>query len=96
VDVFNYVGPQGQSLRHALDWVIPYALANTTLHWPHQEETPFDHGKFFQLLRVAAIKYNNASYEAMIPRLSGDVNYTHNTINLVWPRPAVAGTGMRN
>jgi len=89
VDVFGYVGPQGRSLQTALDWVAPYVLQNSTAPWPYQEVSPFDHGKFFQILRVASLKFGphtSARYEAMIPKLPGKVNYTTNTINLVWPR----------
>jgi len=86
-DLFGYVTPHGQSLQQALDWVAPYTLKNTTLQWPYEEETPFDHGKFFQIYRVASLKYANSSnYESMIPQLPGNVNYIDNTINLVWPK----------
>ena len=85
--MFQYVGSNGQSLQGALDWVAPYTLINSTLPWKYEEETPFDHGKFFQIYRVASLKYSNSSdYEKMIPRLPGRVNYTINTIDLVWPK----------
>ena len=55
----RYVGPAGaaQSIRGALDWVVPYALSGAP-PWPYSEETPFDRTKFFQLLRVASLKYD--------------------------------------
>lgn len=86
VDLFGFTGPQGQSLRGALDWVAPYTLNNTALQWPYAELSPFDHGKFFQIFRVASLKFKNSSYESMIPYLPGDVDYPANTIDLVWPK----------
>lgn len=85
VDLFHYVTAANQSLKHALDWVAPWTLRGAA-PWPYPEITPFDHGKFFQIFRMASINYGEATYEAMIPRLTGNVNYTTNHINLVWPK----------
>ena len=49
-------------------------------------ETPSEQGKFPQILRMAALVWQNASYEAGIPRLSAHVNYITNVLNLLWPR----------
>ena len=85
VDVFCYRTKEGGSLQQALDYVAPYTIQAPD-RWPYAEETPFDHGKFFQILRVASIKFNDSRYERLIPKLPGNVNYTTSTINLVWPR----------
>jgi len=86
--LFQYQGPEGQSLQRALDWVAPYTLKNSTGVWPYEEETPFDHGKFYQIFRVASLQFSGATslhYERMIPQLPGTVDYQNSTINLVWP-----------
>ena len=85
VDVFRHVTKDGRSLQGALDYVAPYTLLSPE-KWPYEEETPFDHGKFFQILRVASIKFNSSRYEEIIPKLPGNVNYTTSEINIVWPR----------
>ena len=95
-DLFHYTAPAGgnASLRGALGFVAPYAANRTShLQWPPQytEETPFDHGKFFQILRMASRVWSGDSsgedaYERMIPELPGDVDYEANVINLLWPK----------
>lgn len=44
--------------------------------------------QFFQIFRMASINYGDSLYETMIPKLPGNVNYTTNVINLVWPKRA--------
>lgn len=86
VNIFDFTAGPGQSLRHAVDFVAPYTVFPPVRPWPWEEETPFDHGKFFLIYRVASLKWANASYEKLITRLPGTVNYTTSTINLLWPR----------
>lgn len=90
VDLFRYSAAPGVSLRHALDWIAPWTLNNCTAPWPYSELTPFDHGKFFQVYRMASINYGRGSgYEELIPMLEmpgSCVNYTTNHLNLVWPK----------
>merc|ERR1712183_354130 len=76
----------GRSLRQAVDWVLPYTVGDKT--FPLPDETPFDHGKFFYIFRMASIMWRNESYEAAIPKLPGNVNYTINVLNLLWPKGA--------
>ena len=92
VDAFGYVAPGGGSLRGALEWALPYATGARNYTKP--EVTPFDHGKFFQVLRVASRVWPDgaARYEAAIPALKpGDVDYDGSALNLVWPRVEPAG-----
>jgi hypothetical protein len=85
---WGYTSADGRSLRSALDFVLPYALCERA--WPYQEETPFDHGKLFEILRIASRKWKNASYEQAIPRLACApglaVDYGGAVENLLWPR----------
>ena len=71
----------------ALEWVLPYATGERNYSKP--EVTPFDHGKFFQVLRVASRVWPDgaARYEAVITRLKpGKVDYDGSALNLLWPR----------
>jgi len=86
VDLFHYTSIlSGGSLKGALDFVAPYAVNSSKEPWPYQETTPFDHGKFFQILRMASQVYNDSAYESMIPQLPGCVDYESSVINLLWP-----------
>ena len=85
VDLFHFVAPTKASLRGALDYVAPYTIGAAG-PWPYEEETPFDHGKFFQIFRMASLVFNDSKYEAMVPQLPGNVNYTTNVLDLIWPK----------
>ena len=61
----------------------------------HKEVTPFDHGKLFEVLRIASREYSGEEgklYERSIPNLAcatgSVVNYTSSVINLIWPKLA--------
>ena len=89
VDAFGYTPPSSSgSLRAALDWVVPYVTGVKNYSKP--EVTPFDHGKLFEVLRIASHVYPDgaASYEAAITKLGGHVDYCSNVLNLLWPRVA--------
>ena len=88
VDVWNYTSAEGtRRLKAALDFVLPYAMCERP--WPYQEETPFDHGKLFEVLRIAARKWHDDAYELAIRRLNctagSVVDYSGSFVNLVWP-----------
>jgi len=88
VDLFHYTTADNRSLRRSLDFIAPWTSANPPGTWPYAEVSPFDHGKFYQIFRVASIVWADSSYEAMIPKLTGNVNYGANIIDLVWPKGA--------
>ena len=87
IDLFHYVTPAHQSLKQALDWIAPWTLEGAK-PWPYPEVSPFDHGKFFQIFRMASIYYDEDTYETMITKLPGNVDYMTNHLNLVWPKRA--------
>ena len=88
VDLFHYTTADNRSLRGALDVVGPYTQATPPGAWPYSEVTPFDHGKFYQIFRMAGI-WLGGDYEALIsPSLPSNVNYGANIIDLVWPNGA--------
>lgn len=47
--VFCYQSKEGESLQQALDYVAPVTIQAPD-RWPYAQESPFDHGKFFQIL----------------------------------------------
>ena len=85
--MWQYKSADGRSLRGALDFVLPFATCDQ--RWPYEEETPFDHGKFFEVLRIASHKWTNKTYEKAIPRLNcsvgSNVSYSKSVENLLWP-----------
>ncbi len=85
-DIFGAAPAGSGSLRAALAWVLPYAT--NAKNYSKPEVTPFDHGKFFEILRIAARVWpdEGAAYEAAIPRLGGEVDYEGSVLNLLWPR----------
>jgi hypothetical protein len=49
----------GQSLKNAVDWIAPWTLGGAK-EWPYPEVTPFDHGKWFQIFRMASLNYGES------------------------------------
>lgn len=70
MDLFNYESDDGRSLRRALGYVAPYATLTAAQHWPYEEETPFDRGKFFQILRVACVLMLHTNVHVSIPQVA--------------------------
>ncbi len=70
VDLWSYKGPQGQSLKKALDLIAPYA--DSSKHWSSQVDTsvvPFDYSEFMPMLRIGTLKWGGTYYEAQIKKL---------------------------
>ncbi len=70
VDLWNYVGPQGQSLKKALDFIAPYA--DSSKHWSNVVDTsvvPFDYSEFMPMLRIGTLKWGGTYYEQQIKKL---------------------------
>ena len=57
VDLWNFSGPEGQSLRNAFFWMTPYA-ANET-EWTHQQIQPVNPSGFVNLAKIAVNKYQD-------------------------------------
>jgi hypothetical protein len=72
VDLYNYQTNDGRSIRKAFDYIAPYA--DTTKHWPHDEEiNSKTGGKYWlaELLQIASVRYPDGNYQSI---LNGNYN----------------------
>ena len=60
VNLWQYVNPQGASIRTALDWLLPYALGQKT--WTYQQIGEYNKNNLYPLLSQAAGVYKEANY----------------------------------
>jgi hypothetical protein len=70
IDLWNYTGPSGQSLKKALDFVAPYA--DSSVHWTKNVDPsadPFDYSEFLPMLRMGTLKYGGTYYEQQLKKL---------------------------
>jgi hypothetical protein len=61
VDLWHYVGAGGRGIRKAIDFLLPYALGEKPWSW--QQIVPMDRGQMYPILRIAALKYDDATYK---------------------------------
>ena len=83
---WNYQSKDQRAIRKALDWLIPFATGEKK--WRHQQITAFEAEKLAPLLRRAALRYSEPSYEKVIgklPKVGGDERW-----QLFYPRLADA------
>ncbi|KAF3924901.1 hypothetical protein ABW21_db0206893 [Orbilia brochopaga] len=75
VDIWHYVGPDGQSIRKATDFLLQYALKDGR-DWPVPNINGFDQGMvdFLKCLKVAWIVYGDERYLEGIRYLEPKVN----------------------
>jgi hypothetical protein len=85
IDLWSYQSQNGGSLRVALEYLLPYAKKEKK--WPYQMIRGWedDIQTMSLLLRIAAQKYNNPSYEDMIHKLPGD-NLNSLKLKLLYPK----------
>jgi hypothetical protein len=70
IDLWNYSGPNGQSLKKALDYIAPYA--DSSVHWTRNVDPsadPFDYSEFLPMLRMGTLKYGGTYYENQLKKL---------------------------
>ncbi len=85
LDLWNYQTGDGQNMRKALDYLLPFALKQKK--WPYQMIRGWNEDNFetlFFLLRIAGQKYQHPEYEKMINQLPY-INAETNWINLLYP-----------
>jgi hypothetical protein len=70
VDLWNYETEDGRSLRAALDFLIPFATCEK--RWPYQELGGFSRRSIYPVLRLAALKYPDGPYKALLADLHDD------------------------
>ncbi len=82
VDLWNYRTADGRSIRKALDYLAPFALGERK--WPYQQLGEWPPQILFPLLRQAAGKYRDQSYQSLmmkIPKVDAS-----DRANLLFPR----------
>ena len=82
VDLWHFETPDGRSIRKALDWLVPFALGHKK--WQHRQITTFRPASLRQLLRRAAIAYNDQRYEQSMAKLPGR-DITADRLELLYP-----------
>ncbi|KIO77456.1 hypothetical protein TH53_09270 [Pedobacter lusitanus] len=60
VDIWNYQTADGKSIRKALDWLIPYGLAEKEKTF--KQIIPYNSSELYRLLIIAGTEYKNAAY----------------------------------
>jgi hypothetical protein len=83
VDLWGYESPDGRSLRKALDYLVPFAVAEK--QWPHKQIRKLRPASLAPLLRRAAIAWREPRYEALLARLPGVRE--DDRMNLLTPKP---------
>ena len=84
VDLWTYRGPQGQSLRGALDYTLPFALGQQP--WPFPELDPPDWTGLLLPLRRASRALRNETYEMVARHVAGSASaYANSLVNLLVP-----------
>ncbi|MSP41079.1 MAG: hypothetical protein EXR70_21530 [Deltaproteobacteria bacterium] len=68
VDLWNFESADKRSIRKALDWLTPFASGEKK--WSYQQITPFEPEKLAPLLRRAALRSGDPSYENVLAKLA--------------------------
>ena len=67
VDLWNYQTKDGRSIRHALEFLFPFAVGDQK--WTYQQLGGFDRRSLFPLARRAAAHYQDDKFKAMMSRI---------------------------
>jgi hypothetical protein len=73
VDLWNYKSADGRSIRRALDYLIPFAVAEAK--WPYQQLGEWPPQMLFPLMRTAQTRYQDPQFAkvfAKVPGLGGE------------------------
>lgn len=77
VDMWQYEGPQGQSIKKAIDFMLPYALSNGE-GWPVENVKGFDMTDYLKCLNIAWYIYGDEKYvdaiEVLEPKVQRDMD----------------------
>ncbi len=88
IDLWNYETTDKRGIRKALDWLVPFATGEKK--WSHQQFSNWQPEKLAPLLRRAALRYREPSYERAITKLAGFS--ADQRMNLLYPKHAGAVT----
>ena len=70
VDLWHYKNPAGAGIHTALDWLLPYALAEKP--WSYQQISRYNKNDIYPLLLQAADKYNDDHYRRYSDEMKKD------------------------
>jgi hypothetical protein len=70
INLWQYVNPQGASIRTALDWLLPYALGEKT--WTYQQIGEYNKNNIYGLLLQAAAIYKEEQYATQASQVQTD------------------------
>ncbi|HKK81622.1 MAG TPA: alginate lyase family protein, partial [Prolixibacteraceae bacterium] len=84
IDLFNYTGPEGQSIKQALSFLEPYIKGDK--EWEYQQITTFEgsQAKLYQILNTVAYYYNDEHYSKLASMLLPKQNKNLHS-NLLFP-----------
>jgi hypothetical protein len=86
VDLWKFQSPDKRSIRQALDWLSPFATGEKK--WSDKQITPFEPARLAPLLRQAALRWREPSYQQLlskVPKLTGDERWQ--LLNAKMPEP---------
>lgn len=67
VDLWHYRTADGRGLRHALEYLHPFAAGGA--RWPHQQLGEWPPGMLYPLMRRAATRYRDAQFAALMRQI---------------------------
>jgi hypothetical protein len=70
IDLWQYLNPQGASIRTALDWLLPYALGEKT--WTYQQIGEYNKNNIYGVLVQAAGVYKEGQYASLASKVQVD------------------------
>jgi hypothetical protein len=84
IDLFNYSGNDGQSIKQALSFLKPYVVGNKK--WDYEQITPIESNQIdlYRILNTAAYYYNDDQYSELAKMLLPKQNMEFSS-NLVFP-----------
>ncbi|KAJ2956955.1 hypothetical protein NQZ79_g7277 [Umbelopsis isabellina] len=81
VDMWYHVGPDGQTLKSALDYLLPYAL-NNGKDWPYTNLNGYPVINLVPLVEMGYIKWGDPAYLEALPQLRHQAELEReNTLN---------------
>ena len=86
VDLWDYVAEDGTTLRNGYDFVLPFITEEK--EFPYPQIAKRKHDRYAEMLRRAAIAYNEPAFEAAIDTLAFS-DETQMQLDLIWPLPEV-------